>query len=272
MKEKRTTWRDRKLGNRFSVRSFHISSWIVFTIVNTHLTSRTLYILKKNQLLLTCEHSAFQLQLDSLRYTHCCPLQLLQQNPGKAISLLSSLLEQNISPTKQRIFLRLLWISHCLGMFHIKISLILQDRGLSQPDCQGFGFHSSQNSWKSRSMCTRQYCIQPDHIWDLQIMRDAHHIPAMHAQGNLIHTEAWSVSLTYLGLQKASSQLCAHVPLCSCAGLRFYLHFPKNLQISEGKWCKSNTVCLAKCKDKSSSLNYVQTLKTKNSCFSPFTS
>lgn len=134
----------------------------MFTIVNTHLTSRTLYILKKNQLLLTCEHSAFQLQLDSLRYTHCCPLQLFQQNQGKAISLLSSLLEQNISPTKQRIFLRLLWISHCLGTFHIKISLILQDRGLSQPDCQGFGFHSSQNSWKSRSICTRQYCIQPD--------------------------------------------------------------------------------------------------------------
>lgn len=114
-------------------------------------------------------------------------------------------------------------------MFHIKISSTLQHRGLSLPDCQGFGFHSSQDSWKSRSICTRQYCMQPDHSWDVADNKGCPWHPRWACtQGNPTCTEAWPVSLTSLGCQKASRKCCAHILNYSFVGLKFCLHLPKN--------------------------------------------
>lgn len=114
-------------------------------------------------------------------------------------------------------------------MFHIKISSTLQHRGLSLPDCQGFGFHSSQDSWKSRSICTRQYCMQPDHSWDVADNKGCPWHPRWACtQGNTTCTEAWPVSLTSLGRQKASRKCCAHILNYSLVGLKFCLHLPKN--------------------------------------------
>lgn len=96
VKEKSINWRDTKLGKRFSVRSFNTSSWLMFTLVNIHLISRTLYILKI-WLLLSTECS---LNYSLIAYNACTvPSATPPAEPRKSNFTILFIAKQNISPT-----------------------------------------------------------------------------------------------------------------------------------------------------------------------------